>query len=215
MRSGKGRTQAQKRWLERQLNDPYVARAKREGLRSRAAFKLIELDDKYRLLRAGAKVVDLGAAPGGWSQVAAKRVGAGKNGARVVAIDRLDMAPIPGVDVLKLDFLDPDAPDRLKAILAGEADLVLSDMAANATGHRQTDHLKIMALAEAAATFAHAVLKEGGCFLCKVLRGGTEGTLLALLKRDFASVRHVKPPASRSDSAELYLLATGFRHPSP
>jgi 23S rRNA (uridine2552-2'-O)-methyltransferase len=214
VRSGKGRTQAQKRWLERQLNDPYVARAKREGLRSRAAFKLIELDDKYRLLRAGAKVVDLGAAPGGWSQVAAKRVSAGKGSGRVVAIDRLDMAPIPGVDVLKLDFLDPDAPDRLKAILAGRADLVLSDMAANATGHRQTDHLKIMVLAEAAATFAHAVLKEGGAFLCKVLRGGTEGTLLALLKRDFASVRHVKPPASRSDSAELYLLATGFRHPS-
>jgi len=215
VRSGKARTPAQKRWLERQLNDPYVARAKREGLRSRAAYKLIELDDKYRLLRAGAKVVDLGAAPGGWSQVAAKRVGAGKSGARVVAIDRLDMAPIPGVDVLKLDFLDPDAPDRLKAILAGEADLVLSDMAANATGHRQTDHLKIMALAEAAATFAHAVLKEGGVFLCKVLRGGTEGALLALLKRDFASVRHVKPPASRADSAELYLLATGFRHSPP
>ena len=215
VRSGKARTPAQKRWLERQLNDPYVVRAKREGLRSRAAYKLIELDDKYRLLRAGAKVVDLGAAPGGWSQVAAKRVGAGKSGARVVAIDRLDMAPIPGVDVLKLDFLDPDAPDRLKAILAGEADLVLSDMAANATGHRQTDHLKIMALAEAAATFAHAVLKEGGVFLCKVLRGGTEGALLALLKRDFASVRHVKPPASRADSAELYLLATGFRHSPP
>ena len=215
VKGGKGRTPAQKRWLERQLNDPYVARAKREGLRSRAAYKLIELDDKYRLLRASAKVVDLGAAPGGWSQVAAKRVGAGKSGARVVAIDRVDMAPIPGVDVLKLDFLDPDAPDRLKAILAGEADLVLSDMAANATGHRQTDHLKIMALAEAAATFAHAVLKEGGAFLCKVLRGGTEGTLLASLKRDFASVRHVKPPASRSDSSELYLLATGFRHPSP
>jgi 23S rRNA (uridine2552-2'-O)-methyltransferase len=212
VKGGKSRTPAQKRWLERQLNDPYVARAKREGLRSRAAFKLIELDDKYRLLRAGAKVVDLGAAPGGWSQVAAKRVGAGKGSGRVVAIDRLEMAPLPGVHILTLDFLEPDAPDRLKAILDGEADLVLSDMAANATGHRQTDHLKIMALAEAAALFAREVLKEGGAFLCKVLRGGTEGALLASLKCDFATVRHVKPPASRADSAELYLLATGFLH---
>jgi 23S rRNA (uridine2552-2'-O)-methyltransferase len=211
VKSGKGRTPAQKRWLERQLNDPYVARAKREGLRSRAAYKLMEIDDKHRLLKPGAKVVDLGAAPGGWSQVAAKRVGAGEGRGRVVAIDLLGMPPIPGVDFLKLDFLDPEAPDRLKAMLGGEADLVLSDMAANATGHRQTDHLKIMALAEAAAMFAREVLKTGGAFLCKVLRGGTEGALLTALKRDFAAVRHVKPAASRSDSAELYLLATGFR----
>jgi 23S rRNA (uridine2552-2'-O)-methyltransferase len=211
VKSGGGRTPAQKRWLERQLNDPYVARAKREGWRSRAAYKLIEIDEKYRLLRPGARVVDLGAAPGGWSQVAAKRVGAGEGRGRVVAIDLLDMPPIPGVDVLKLDFLAPEAPDRLKAMLDGEADLVLSDMAANATGHRQTDHLRIMALAEAAASFACEVLKPGGGFLCKVLRGGTEGALLAALKRDFAQVRHVKPAASRSDSAELYLLATGFR----
>jgi len=159
-------------------------------------------------------VVDLGAAPGGWSQVAANRVGAGERRGRVIAIDLLDMPPVPGVAVLRLDFLDPEAPERLKAMLDGEADLVLSDMAANATGHRQTDHLRIMGLAEAAAAFAREVLKPGGGFLCKVLRGGTEATLLAALKRDFAQVRHVKPAASRSDSAELYLLATGFRHPS-
>ena len=208
-----GRTPAQKRWLDRQLNDPYVARAKREGFRSRAAFKLIELDDKYRLLKPGMRVVDLGAAPGGWSQVAAKRVGASEGRGRVVAIDLLAMPPIPGVDFLALDFLDPAAPGQLKALLGGEADIVLSDMAANATGHRQTDHLKIMALAEAAALFAREVLREGGAFLCKVLRGGTEGALLSELKRDFATVKHVKPAASRADSAELYLLANGFRHP--
>jgi len=206
-----GRTPAQKRWLDRQLNDPYVARAKREGWRSRAAFKLIELDDKYRLLKPGCRVVDLGAAPGGWSQVAANRVGAVEGRGRVVAIDLLDMPPIAGVDFLALDFLDSAAPDRLKEKLGGEADIVLSDMAANATGHRQTDHLKIMALAEAAVLFAREILREGGAFLCKVLRGGTEGALLAELKRDFATVKHVKPAASRANSAELYLLATGFR----
>jgi 23S rRNA (uridine2552-2'-O)-methyltransferase len=197
-----------KLWLERQLNDPYVARAKREGFRGRAAFKLIEIDDKHRLLKKGARVVDLGAAPGGWSQVAAKRVG---GQGRVVAIDLLDMAPVAGVDFIQLDFLDPNAPDELKQMLGGPADIVLSDMAANATGHRKTDHLKIMALAEAAADFAREVLASGGAFLCKVLQGGTEATLLAGLKQDFASVKHVKPAASRTDSAELYLLATGFR----
>jgi 23S rRNA (uridine2552-2'-O)-methyltransferase len=204
-----GRTQASRRWLERQLNDPYVARAKREGFRSRAAYKLAEIDDKHRFLKAGGKVADLGAAPGGWSQVAAKRVGGG--GGRVVAIDLLDIDPIPGVDFVQLDFMATDAPDRLKAMLGGPADVVLSDMAANATGHRQTDHLKIMGLAEAAAEFAREVLKPGGVFLAKVLQGGTEGQLLASLKRNFASVKHVKPAASRSDSAELYVLATGFR----
>jgi len=209
VRSG-GRTQASRRWLERQLNDPYVARARREGLRSRAAFKLMGIDDRAKLLKPGAKVVDLGAAPGGWSQVAAKRVRAG-NGGRVVAIDLLAMDPLPGVDFLQLDFLDPDAPERLKALLGGPADVVLTDMAANATGHRATDHLKIMGLAEAAAEFAREVLKPGGAFLAKVLQGGTEVELLASLKRDFASVKHVKPAASRSDSAELYVLATGFR----
>jgi 23S rRNA (uridine2552-2'-O)-methyltransferase len=209
VRSG-GRTQASRRWLERQLNDPYVARARREGLRSRAAFKLMEIDDKAKLLKPGAKVIDLGAAPGGWSQVAAKRVRAASGG-RVVAIDLLAMDPLPGVDFLQLDFLDPDAPERLKALLGGPADVVLTDMAANATGHRATDHLKIMGLAEAAAEFAREVLKPGGAFLAKVLQGGTEVELLASLKRDFAGVKHVKPAASRSDSAELYVLATGFR----
>jgi 23S rRNA (uridine2552-2'-O)-methyltransferase len=207
----KGRSVSSKRWLERQLNDPYVARAKIEGLRSRAAFKLAEIDDRHHLLKPGRSVVDLGAAPGGWSQVAARRVGADEGRGRVVAIDPLPMEPIPGVDFAQLDFLDPAAPERLRDMLGGPADVVLSDMAANATGHRRTDHLKIMALAEAAADFARAVLKPGGAFLAKVLQGGTEGTLLADLKRDFASVKHVKPTASRTDSAELYVLATGFR----
>ena len=208
LKDEKRRTLSSRTWLERQIRDPYVARAKREGFRSRAAYKLAELDDKYRLLKPGTRVVDLGAAPGGWSEIAARRVGAG---GRVLAIDILDMKPIAGVEFLKLDFLDHTAPQRLKALLGGQADLVLSDMAANATGHRQTDHLRIMALAEAAAHFAREVLAPGGSFLCKVLQGGAEAALLAELKRDFASVKHVKPPASRSDSAELYLLARGFR----
>jgi 23S rRNA (uridine2552-2'-O)-methyltransferase len=211
VKAGKGRSLSSKLWLERQLNDPYVARARREGLRARAAYKLIEIDDKHRLLKSGARVVDLGAAPGGWSQAAAKRVGLAQGRGRVVAIDLLEMAPIAGVDFVRRDFLDPRAPDEIKALLGGPADVVLSDMAANATGHRKTDHLKIMALAEAAAEFAREVLAPGGAFLCKVLQGGTEGTLLAALKRDFAAVKHVKPAASRADSAELYLLATGFR----
>jgi 23S rRNA (uridine2552-2'-O)-methyltransferase len=211
VRTGKGRTVASKRWLERQLNDPYVARAKREGLRSRAAFKLAEIDDRFHLFKPGGKVVDLGAAPGGWSQVAAERTFAPQGRGKVVAIDLLEMAPLPGVSVLNLDFLDSSAPERLKAELAAPADVVMSDMAANATGHRKTDHLKIMALAETAAMFAREVLRPGGTFLCKVLQGGTEGTLLADLKRDFAAVKHVKPAASRPDSAELYVLATGFR----
>ena len=204
----KRKSQSSRKWLERQLNDPYVARAKREGFRSRAAFKLIEIDDKHHLLKSGGRVADLGAAPGGWSQVAKKRVGAW---GRVVGIDILDMDEIPGVEFAKIDFLDPAAPERLKTMLGGPADVVLSDMAANATGHRATDHLKIMALIEAAAEFASEVLKPGGSFLAKVIQGGTEGALLAGLKRDFATVKHVKPAASRSDSAELYVLATGFR----
>ncbi len=208
LKDEKRRTVSSRIWLERQISDPYVARAKREGLRSRAAYKLAEVDDKYRLLKPGARVIDLGAAPGGWSEIAARRVG--PNG-RVVAIDILDLKPIAGVEFLHLDFLDRAAPQRLKAILGGKADVVLSDMAANATGHRGTDHVRIMALAEAAAEFAREVLAKGGAFLCKVLQGGTEATLLAELKRDFESVKHVKPPASRSDSAELYLLARGFR----
>jgi len=181
-------------------------------LRSRAAYKLAEIDDRHKVLKAGARVVDLGAAPGGWSEIASGRVGAK---GRVIALDILDMKPIRGVEFLQLDFLDPSAPARLKAMLgngaAGKADVVLSDMAANATGHRQTDHLRIMALAEAAVDFAREVLAPGGVFLCKVLQGGTEAKLLAELKREFATVKHVKPPASRTDSAELYLLAKGFR----
>jgi 23S rRNA (uridine2552-2'-O)-methyltransferase len=205
------RSLSSKLWLERQLNDPYVARAKREGFRGRAAFKLIEIDDKHRLLKKGGRVVDLGAAPGGWSQVAAKRVGAEEGTGKIVAIDLLPMAPLPGVQFIELDFLDPRAPEAIMSLLGGPADVVLSDMAANATGHRQADHLRSMALAEAAADFGREVLSPGGAFLCKVLQGGTETTLLAALKRDFASVKHVKPSASRADSAELYLLATGFR----
>jgi 23S rRNA (uridine2552-2'-O)-methyltransferase len=210
-----GKSPSSKRWLQRQLNDPYVAQARREGVRARAAYKLIEIDDKHRLLRPGARVVDLGAAPGGWSQVAAQRVGAAQGRGRVVAVDVLDMAPVAGVDFVRRDFLDPGAGDDIKARLGGPADVVLSDMAANATGHRRTDHLKIMALAEAAAEFACEVLAPGGAFLCKVLQGGTEAALLAALKRDFAAVKHVKPAASRTDSAELYLLATGFRGHHP
>jgi len=212
LKGDKRRTPSSRAWLERQIKDPYVARAKREGFRSRAAYKLAEIDDKFHLLKAGTRVVDLGAAPGGWSDVAARRVGAS---GRVIALDILDMKPIAGVEFIKLDFLDQTAPERLKATLGGKADIVLSDMAANATGHRQTDHLRIMALAEAAAHFARDVLGPGGSFVCKVLQGGTEAALLAELKRDFSSVKHIKPPASRSDSAELYLLARGFRGSGP
>lgn len=208
VRSGKGRSLSSKLWLERQLNDPYVARAKREGMRSRAAYKLMEIDDKAHFLKTGLRVVDLGAAPGGWSQVAAQRVGAS---GRVVAIDVLPMEPVPGVDFVELDFLERAAPDTLREMIDGPVDVVLSDMAANATGHARTDHLKIIALVEAAAVFAREVLSPGGTFLAKVLQGGTETSLLAALKRDYKRVKHVKPPASRSDSAELYLLATGFR----
>jgi 23S rRNA (uridine2552-2'-O)-methyltransferase len=208
----KRRTPSSRAWLERQINDPYVARAKREGYRSRAAYKLVEIDEKFHLLKSGMRVVDLGAAPGGWSEVAAERVG--PNG-RVIALDILELKSIVGVESLLLDFLDAEAPQRLKAMLRdkadGKVDIVLSDMAANTTGHRQTDHLRIMALAEAAAHFAREVLAPGGTFVCKVLQGGAEAALLAALKREFANVKHVKPPASRTDSAELYLLARGFR----
>jgi 23S rRNA (uridine2552-2'-O)-methyltransferase len=210
VRSGKTRSQSSKLWLERQLNDPYVARARREGMRSRAAYKLMEIDDRAHFLRKGARVIDLGAAPGGWSQVAAQRVRAPEQG-RVIAIDLLPMDPVPGVDFVTLDFLDRSAPEKLRDMIGGPANVVLSDMAANATGHAKTDHLKIMALVEAAADFARGVLVPGGSFLAKVLQGGTEAELLATLKRDYKTVKHVKPAASRADSAELYLLATGFR----
>jgi 23S rRNA (uridine2552-2'-O)-methyltransferase len=198
-------------WLARQLNDPYVAAAKRDGYRSRAAYKLIEMDERYHLFKPGGRIVDLGAAPGGWSQIAADKVKAKDGRGKVVGIDLLDMEPISGVTFAVKDFNDEDAPDFVKEMLGGEADGVMSDMAANATGHKQTDHLRIVGLAELAADFALDVLAPGGFFVAKVLQGGTEGQLLARLKRDFATVRHVKPAASRADSAELYVLATGFR----
>ena len=212
VKTGKGRTVSQKIWLERQLNDPYVHEAKRLGYRSRAAFKLTEIDDKYRFLKPGGRVVDLGAAPGGWSQVAVKRVKAEEGRGKVIAIDMHGMEPIPSVTIFKKDFLEEDAPALLIEALGGEkADCVLSDMAAHATGHRQTDHIQIMTLAEAGYDFASQVLKPGGTYLAKVLRGGTEGEMLKMMKKDFASVRHVKPMASRDDSAELFVLAMGFR----
>ena len=211
VRTGGKRKLSSKLWLERQLNDPYVAQAKREGYRSRAAYKLVEIDDKYHLLKSGMTVVDLGAAPGGWSQIAAKRVGAANGKGRVVAIDLLEMPEIAGVTFTQLDFMDPDAPDKLLAILDGRADVVMSDMAANTTGHRKTDQLRIVGLVESAALFASEVLKPGGSFLAKTFQSGADAELLAQLKRDFASVRHVKPAASRQDSSERYVLATGFR----
>lgn len=208
VKTAKGRKLSSKRWLERQLNDPYVAEAKRQGYRSRAAFKLAEMDDKYRFLKPGGRIVDLGAAPGGWVQVALERVG-GKG--RVVGIDLQEIEPIAGADLLVGDFLDEDAPARLKALLNGPADVVLSDMAAASTGHPQTDHLRIIALAEAALDFALEILAPGGAFVAKVLQGGSERTLLETMRRNFAKVAHVKPPASRKDSAELYVVAIGFR----
>jgi 23S rRNA (uridine2552-2'-O)-methyltransferase len=200
------------RWLERQLNDPYVAEARRVGYRSRAAFKLLQLDDRFHLLAPGRRIVDLGAAPGGWTQVAVERVTAhGGKAGRVVAVDISPMDPLPGVAVLQLDGAAPEAPAAIEAALGGPADVVLSDMAPPATGHAQTDHLRIIALAECAYDCARRLLAPGGSFVCKVLQGGAQGELLAALKQAFASVRHVKPAASRADSAELYLVATGFR----
>jgi 23S rRNA (uridine2552-2'-O)-methyltransferase len=211
VRTARKRSLASTLWLERQLNDPFVAQAKRDGYRSRAAYKLIEIAEKYALFHPGQRIVDLGAAPGGWSQVAAQAVKAAEGKGRVVAIDILPMDAIVGVEFELMDFHAPDAPERLKARLGGLADGVMSDMAANATGHRKTDHLRIVGLAELAAEFAASVLAPGGFFLAKVLHGGSEGELLARLKRDFAVVRHLKPKASRADSAELYVMATGFR----
>jgi len=204
------RSASSTRWLTRQLNDPYVAEAKKRGFRSRAAFKLLQMEERFQFLKPGARVVDLGAAPGGWTQIAAEHVL--KNGkGKVVGIDILEMDPVPGAEILHLDFMTDEAPDRLKQLLGGAADVVLSDMAASATGHQQTDHLKIMALAETAYQFASEVLAPGGTFIAKVLQGGATGDLLKSLKRDFAEVRHVKPPASRKDSAEIYVVALGFR----
>jgi 23S rRNA (uridine2552-2'-O)-methyltransferase len=212
VKTSKGRKIGSTLWLQRQLNDPYVARARAEGYRSRAAFKMLELDERYKLLHRGNRVVDLGAAPGGWSQVAAKAVGSTDEHPLVVGIDYLDMDPIPGVILLKKDFTEDDAPQMLIDALGGrKADVVLSDMAAPTTGHRATDHLRIVHLVEIAADFAIQILNPGGSFVAKVFQGGTEHELLAMLKQHFATTLHAKPPASRSESAETYLVAKGFR----
>lgn len=212
VKTARGRTVGQARWLQRQLNDPYVHAAKSEGWRSRAAYKLIELDEKYKLLKPGMRVVDLGAAPGGWTQVAVKRVKASDaTGGFVLGVDINPVDPIVGATLMQQDFLAEGADQTVIDALGGKADLVLSDMAAPATGHRQTDHIRIMMLCEAALDFAIRVLNPGGAFVAKVLRGGTENELLSTMKRDFRTVRHVKPPASRADSAESYVIATGFR----
>ena len=207
VRTARGRSPQSTRWLERQLNDPYVQRAKAEGYRSRAAYKLMELDDRFKLLKGARRIVDLGVAPGGWAQVARKRTPK----ATVVGIDLLPVDPIDGVTLLQLDFLDGSAPAQLVEALGGPADLVLSDMAANTVGHPQTDHLRTMALVEAAHLFAAETLRPGGAFLAKVLAGGADHGLVAALKRDFATVKHAKPPASRKDSSEWYVVAQGFR----
>jgi 23S rRNA (uridine2552-2'-O)-methyltransferase len=211
VKTGGKRKLSSKLWLERQLNDPYVAQARRDGLRSRAAYKLIEIDDKYHFLKPGLSVVDLGAAPGGWSQIAAKRVGAADGRGKVVAIDLLEMPEIPGVSFAQLDFLADDAPEKLLKMMGGRADVVLSDMAANTTGHRKTDQLRILGLVEGAAAFATDVLNPGGTFVAKVFQSGADAELVAQLKRDFTSMRHVKPASSRQDSSERYVLAMGFR----
>ena len=216
VKTARGRKPSSTRWLQRQLNDPYVARAREAGWRGRAAFKLIELDDKHRFLRNGAVVVDLGCAPGGWLQVAAERVNAlgekrGKPQGRVLGIDLQEVEPVPGAEAHVLDFMEEGADTRLRALIGTGVDVVLSDMAASATGHKQTDHLRIVALCEAAAEFAFDLLAEGGAFVAKVLEGGADATLQAELKRRFERVANVKPPASRADSSEKYVVATGFR----
>lgn len=207
VRTARNRTAASTRWLERQLNDPYVRRAKAEGYRSRAAYKLLELDEKFGLLKGARRIVDLGVAPGGWAQVARKRVPA----ANVVGIDLLPTDPIDGVTLFQMDFTAEDAPERLRDALGGPADLVMSDMAANTVGHAQTDHLRTMALVEAAAWFAIETLRPGGGFIAKVLAGGADNDLVALLKREFTTVKHAKPPASRKESSEWYVIAQGFK----
>lgn len=216
VKTARGRKLSSTRWLERQLNDPYVKRAKADGYRGRAAYKILELDDKYRFLTPGARVVDLGCAPGGWCQVAVERVNAlgqkkGKAQGRVLGIDLQEVDPIPGAEIHQLDFMADGADERVKEWLGGKADVVMSDMAAAASGHKQTDHLRIMALCEAAAHLAFDVLEEGGTFIAKVLAGGAEGDLQKLLKQKFTRVANVKPPASRADSSEKYVVATGFR----
>ena len=216
VKTAKGRKLSSTLWLERQLNDPYVQRAKREGFRGRAAFKILELDDKFGFLKPGARVVDLGCAPGGWCQVAVERVNAlgqkpGKPVGTVLGVDLQAVEPIAGAEIHQLDFLSDDADEKVKGWLGGRADVVMSDMAAAASGHKQTDHLRIVALCEAAAGFAFDVLEDGGTFVAKVLAGGAEIGLQTMLKQNFAKVANVKPPASRSDSSEKFVVATGFR----
>ncbi|MDX9689196.1 MAG: RlmE family RNA methyltransferase [Proteobacteria bacterium] len=208
VKTAKKRSNSSTKWLKRQLNDPYVAAAKEQGYRSRAAFKIIELDEQFHIIKPGMRAVDLGAAPGGWSQIVARKIG--KNG-KLVSLDILPMEPIEGADILHMDFLSDDAPDVLKAKLGGQANLVLSDMAPSTIGHTATDHLRIMALAENAAHFAMEVLAPDGAFVCKLFQGGAEKELLTTLKQNFTKVRHAKPPSSRSDSAEMFLVALGFR----
>ena len=207
IRTAKGRKPSSTRWLERQLNDPYVKRAKAENYRSRAAYKLLELDERFDLLKGAKAVVDLGIAPGGWSQVVRRRIPQGK----VVGIDLLPTDPIDGVTILEMDFMDDAAPDQLRTALGSDADLVLSDMAANTVGHQQTDHLRTMALVEAGLQFAIEVLKPGGAYVAKVLAGGADNQLVAEMKRHFSTVKHAKPPASRKDSSEWYVVAQGFK----
>ncbi|HSQ99180.1 MAG TPA: RlmE family RNA methyltransferase [Sphingomicrobium sp.] len=207
LKTAKGRKISSTRWLERQLNDPYVKRARAENYRSRAAYKLIELDERFGLLKGVRNVVDLGIAPGGWSQVVRRKVPQ----ANVVGIDLLPTDPLEGVAILQMDFMDEDAPRRLKEALGGDADLVLSDMAANTVGHPQTDHLRTMALVEAGLEFAREILKPGGAYVAKVLAGGADNQLVGEMKRSFSSVKHAKPPASRKDSSEWYVIAQGFK----
>ena len=216
VKTAKGRRLSSKLWLERQLNDPYVQRAQAEGYRGRAAFKIMDLDDKYRFLKPGARVVDLGCAPGGWCQVAVPRINAlgetpGKPQGRIIGVDLQEVDPIAGAELYVLDFLEDDADVKVKDWLGGSADVVMSDMAAASSGHKQTDHLRIMALCEAAAFFAFDVLDQGGTFVAKVLAGGAEGDLQKLLKQKFTKVANVKPPSSRADSSEKFVVATGFR----
>ncbi len=211
MKTARKRSNSSTRWLQRQLNDPYVHRAKQDGYRSRAAYKLIELDDRFKLLKPGKTVLDLGAAPGGWTQVAVARTKSTAESPRVIAIDMLDMSPVAGATLLQLDFMDDAAPEKIRAHLPKGVDIVLSDMAPNTTGHAATDHIRIMALLEAAYPFACEVLKKGGVFVAKVFQGGAEPELLARMKQDFDTVKHAKPKASRSDSSEMYVVASGFK----
>lgn len=216
VKTAKGRKLSSKLWLERQLNDPYVQRAQREGMRGRAAYKIMEIDDKHRFLVPGARVVDLGCAPGGWLQIAVPRINAlgekqGKKVGRIIGLDLQEVEPVPGSELRVMDFMEDGADDQVKAWLGGKADVVMSDMAASSSGHKQTDHLRIMALCEAAAYLAFDVLDEGGTFVAKVLAGGAEGDLQKELKNRFKKVSHVKPPSSRKDSSEKFVVATGFR----